>query len=171
MAKKRKQFNSNYFDKVMYSAIRRHGVPYSLGCFDKRVYILSNSYRPSNPILTKSSDNDIVYYFKENKLTFVKSGNLYQIENNQAFAFNERNKFVCGGRYEIYPTLNKSIFIEEGGITQYEFYSDDSFKRGILLSLNSYSFLISEYSKKGASGLKIKLFNMDYFHLRKQLKY
>lgn len=121
--------------------------------------------------ITKSSDNDIVYYFKENKLTFVKSGNLYQIENNQAFAFNERNKFVCGGRYEIYPTLNKSIFIEEGGITQYEFYSDDSFKRGVLLSLNSYSFLISEYGKKRASGLKTKLFNMDYFHLRKQLKY
>lgn len=170
LTKKRKQFNSNDFDKVMYSAIRRYGVPYSLGCFDKRVYVLSNSYRPSNPTLIKSSDNDIVYYFKEKKLTFVKSGNLYQIENNQAFSFNERNKFVCGGRYEIYPTLNKSIFIEEGGNTQHEFYSDDSFKRGILLSLNSYSFLISEYSKKRGKWTENKIIQYGLFPLEKAIK-
>lgn len=162
----KKDFNVNNFDKLMYSKIRRYGVPYSLGYFDRRVYVLSNSYRPSNLTQIKSSGNDIVYYFKEDILCFVKSDNLYQVENNQAFAFNESNKFICGGSYESHSALNKSIFIEDGGTTQYEFYSDDNFKTGILLSLTCYSFVISKYKKVRGKWTEKKIIQYGLFPLK-----
>ena len=139
----KKDFNVNNFDKVMYSKIRRYDL-----------------------IQIKSSGNDIVYYFKEDILCFVKSDNLYQVENNQAFAFNESNKFICGGSYESHSALNKSIFIEDGGTTQYEFYSDDNFKTGILLSLTCYSFVISKYKKVRGKWTEKKIIQYGLFPLK-----
>ena len=136
------------FDKVLYSPLKKCGVPYSLGYFDKRVYFSSNSYRPSKPTASRNSKDDIEYYFKNDKLLYVNSGNFYQIEGNVAFSFNEKDKFICGSKFIEASQMNISVFVESGGTDLFVFYTDINEKIGALISIHSYCFLVLEYRKK-----------------------
>lgn len=167
--KRRKNFKPEEFEEVLYSPLRKSWVPYPLGYFDKRVYFSSNSYRPPKPTISKKSNDSIEYYFKENVLCFVKSGNLYQVEGDEAFSFNEDGRFACGAKFVMHGDLNRSVFVEGGGTEYYDFYTDISRKTGLLISINSYSFVISEYRRTAGKWRERRIVQKGLFPLENAL--
>lgn len=133
---------------VLYSPIRKNGVPFFLGYYDSRVYFSANSYRPRKPSSKRITDADIEYGFRNGKLVWVKSGNLYQIDGNDAFSFNEFDKFQCGSRYDDKDGIRVSVFIDDGGTTIFRFLTDEQGEKGILISLFAFGFEVSEMEKR-----------------------
>ena len=167
--KRRKDFDPQAFDEVLYSPIRKKGIPYSLGYFDRRIHFSSNDYRPTKPRPFQKGKDDIVYYFAKGKLCFVMSGNLYQVEGDEAFSFNEKGRFVCGSIFMETKNWDRSVFLEDGGTQQYVFYTNTAVKTSVLLSMNAYSFVVFEYGKRFGSWKEKNVIQKGLFPLETAL--